>query len=129
MEKKIPDTILIADDEPIIRELAQEIIELEWEKNHEKGRCFIASNGDEAVKIFMDNSASIKTIVMDVMMPVKDGIKAFEEIRKVAPHVHVIFSSGYAESDRIAKLRAEKNNLDFINKPYTKTMLIQKISH
>jgi FixJ family two-component response regulator len=59
-------------------------------------------------------------------MPKIDGIKVFKEIRKLNSAMRILFSSGYAESEKITELRGA-GGVDFIQKPYRKDTLIQKI--
>ncbi len=84
------ETVLVAEDDATIRELAGSIL-----------RKFgydviLAHDGEDAVEKFKTYSEKIDIIVMDLIMPRKSGKEAFEEIRKVRAHVKILFMSGYS---------------------------------
>jgi CheY-like chemotaxis protein len=59
-------------------------------------------------------------------MPKKNGREAYEEIRKIAPHVKVIFTSGYTK-DIVLNKGIEDGEFDFIAKPLSLDELLGKI--
>lgn len=102
--------ILLVDDEEMIRDVGRSIIEsLGY-------RVITASNGKEAIEIYRDKSKEISLIIMDMVMPVMDGMTAFREIKRINPDVKVIISSGYS-ADKTDILEKE-GFAGFINKPY-----------
>lgn len=98
-EKNAPDekhpargteTILLAEDDQALRKLVQLVLE-------SSGYTVItAVDGEDAVNKFRANSGRIRLLVFDMIMPKKNGKEAYDEIRKIAPDIRVIFSSGYA---------------------------------
>lgn len=84
-----------------------------------------ANNGEEAIeKIRGENSFDL--ILMDIKMPVMDGIRATEEIRTFNKTIPIIGQSAYAlEGDRERALEIGFN--DYITKPIKKTRLIEII--
>ncbi|MBI4847933.1 MAG: PAS domain S-box protein [Nitrospirae bacterium] len=111
------ETILIAEDEHGVRKTLKIILE-------EFGYKVIeAADGADAVKKFMDNRNNIQLLLFDVMMPKKNGIEAFEEIKNVAPDMKVIFTSGYAAKVAVAG----RGLLHFIPKPVEPNDLMRKI--
>jgi len=102
-------TILIADDEEGIRDLLKEICE-------EEGWAVVfASDGKEALekakKVLPD------AIVMDVRMPVLDGIKAFKKMKETGIDVPVILMTAYGSSE-IAIEAMKQGAYDYITKPF-----------
>lgn len=90
------ETILIADDEREIRASASSLLE-------ELGYHVIeAANGAEAVVKFMENKDSIQLVILDMMMPKKNGKEVFDEIKRVRPDIKTIFASGYTGGKRYA---------------------------
>lgn len=90
------ETILIADDEREIRASASSLLE-------ELGYHVIeAENGAEAVVKFMENKDSIQLVILDMMMPKKNGKEVFDEIKRVRPDIKTIFASGYTGGKRYA---------------------------
>ncbi|HTZ31634.1 MAG TPA: response regulator transcription factor [Methylomirabilota bacterium] len=77
-------TILVVDDHAFIRRGVRSILEPfpEWEL------CGEAENGQEAIQKASELNPAI--VVMDVSMPILDGIAATQAIKKANPHTHVI---------------------------------------
>jgi CheY-like chemotaxis protein len=79
----------------------------------------------EALEICKVNE-KINLILMDIQMPVMDGLTAFDEIRKIRPAIPVIAQTAYAlESDKLKLLGRGFN--DYLPKPIKKAELLQKI--
>nr|WP_320012605.1 CHASE domain-containing protein [uncultured Desulfobulbus sp.] len=85
-------TILVVDDEEIIRKIVGEMLERLGYKILE------AANGAQAVEIFNEHQARIDCILCDVVMPRLNGWETVAIIRKKAPDIPVILASGYNES-------------------------------
>ncbi len=105
-------TILVVDDEEMIRELAREALqELGFE-------VLTAVNGLEALKIYEDNQDKIRAVLLDLMMPVMDGVRTFENLRKVNPELNVVLCSGYNEQEATQKFQ-NQGLAGFLHKPFT----------
>jgi DNA-binding NarL/FixJ family response regulator len=78
--------ILIVDDHPDARAALREI--LTWHSFHV---CGDAQNGKEAVEKVMEMNPEI--VLMDINMPIMNGIAAAMEIRRVAPTTKIVFLS------------------------------------
>lgn len=84
-----------------------------------------ASNGAEAVEICRNNP-DIVLAVMDLKMPVMDGFKAVEEIKKFRPQLPVIAETAYAcQADVDKAFNAGCD--DYITKPVKRSILLEKI--
>ena len=94
---------MIVDDEVAIRELAKTVLQ-------DAGYDIVeASDGQEAVDFFTqdhDERPNIDLVIMDMVMPRKDGVEAYHEIRKIDPLVPVIFSSGYIDTEQTRKAQS-----------------------
>ncbi len=113
--------IVIADD---IRETRENIKKLlSFEKNIEV--IGEAQNGEEA--IFIVNESKPDIVLMDINMPVKDGIRATQEISVQVPETSIIMISVQGESEYLKKAMSAGAR-DFIVKPFTGDDLIQTIS-
>ncbi len=99
-------TILIVDDEPIIRDLCSRAL---------KGyRVLVAADGDEALVLF--EKGGVDVILSDVMMPRMNGIELLKRIKEIDPTSVVLIMTGFAEKDVILNaLKADAD--DFIAKP------------
>jgi len=109
--------ILVVDDEKDI----QRLIEI-YLKN-EGFEVMVASNGIEAVSIVEKNV--IDLIVLDIMMPIMDGVEACLKIREIS-HVPIIFLSAKSEDvDKILGLSSGAD--DYLTKPFNPLELIARI--
>ena len=111
--------ILIAEDDSTSYSLAQLILEQEnIEEVH-------AENGKEAVEIFTKNP-DITLILMDIKMPVMNGLDATREIRKLNPAIPIIALTAYAmPGDKEKAIKAGCN--DYITKPLKRQLLLDKV--
>ena len=94
-----------------------------------KIKCNIihAINGKEAVEI-CENNANIDFVLMDLKMPVMDGIEATKLIKKFRPDLPIIAQSAYTSYQD--KKRAEDAGCsDFISKPIKKEILNNSINN
>jgi PAS domain S-box-containing protein len=87
---------------------------------------FHASNGNEAVEICRKNP-DIVLVMMDMKMPVMDGFKAVEEIKKFRPQLPVIAETAYACQSDIEKIFASGCD-GYIAKPVRRSILLEKIA-
>src|SRR5208283_3279187 len=115
------ESIIIAEDERQVRESMRLLLE----KNGYK--IIEAENGEDAVRRFKDNIGEVSLVVLDVIMPVKNGREAYEEIKGIEPGIKTIFMSGYTD-DIISKNGIFEEDFDFISKPINPDTLMRKIS-
>lgn len=114
------ETLLLAEDDNEVREFTKYILE-------ESGYTVIESrDGDEAVDKFMENKDKIQLLLLDVIMPGKNGKEVYHEISRENPDVKVLFMSGYT-ANIIHKKGIIDNGLDVILKPVSPRKLLQKI--
>lgn len=81
-------------------------------------------NGQEALNYFKREPVDV--IVLDVMMPLMDGFTAAAEIRKVNPHVPILFLSALTQTEDVVKGFHLGAN-DYIRKPFKIEELIVRI--
>lgn len=84
-----------------------------------------AKNGAEAIDI-LSKEEKIDLILMDIQMPVMDGIDAIEQIRKEGNQVPIIVQTAFSLSGEIEKSHIAGCN-DCITKPIRKDELLSKI--
>ena len=104
--------VLVVDDDEMILGVAKpmpESLELSM---------LAASGGDEAMEIFRARRNEIRCVILDLMMPRKDGGETFAELREIKGDVRVILSSGYDEEEMTARF-AQGDLAAFLQKPYT----------
>ena len=114
------ETILLAEDDDMVRHLTRLILE------GAGYRVVEAVNGSNAVQQYMDHRNEVALLILDLIMPKKNGRDAYNAIREENPHVRVIFTSGYsADVANIQELSAD--GFDFIAKPVRPTDLLEKV--
>ncbi len=111
--------ILIVDDEPDIRE----ILELLLKSNGYK--VFAAADGERALKLATENN-DLDLIILDIMMPVEDGISVLKKVRQFSKVPVLLLTAKIQESD---KLDAYQNGGDdYLTKPFSQNELLMKVS-
>ena len=117
---EIPLTILVAEDEEYNRLYLNEIFS---KTNH---TIIEAINGKQAIELSLKHS-TIDLILMDIKMPILDGLEATKEIKKLRPNIPIIAVSAYAmESDISIALEAGCD--DALTKPINRKKLITLIN-
>lgn len=114
------ETILVAEDNEEVRGLIRSVLE-------GFGYTVItAGDGEEALHKFRENEDRIKLVILDVIMPRKNGKEVYDEITRTNPGMKVLFSSGYT-ADVISTKGVLEGKMDFISKPVTPHDLLNKI--
>ena len=114
-------TILVVDDEPSLRHLAKRMLERAGYK------VVTGEHGLQAVEVFSRQADEIDAVIMDMTMPVMDGIEAIGRILSINPTARVILSTGYADID--ISNRLDKSKLaGVLLKPYTQKDLLNVLS-
>jgi nitrogen-specific signal transduction histidine kinase/ActR/RegA family two-component response regulator len=114
------ETILLADDEDGVRKLAAAVLE------HNGHRVIQVKNGAEALDAFRKSRKQVRLVLLDLKMPKMSGWEALERIRRLAPEVPVILTSGCAldEEQGEARLRGARALLP---KPYRAQTLLTAV--
>jgi PAS domain S-box-containing protein len=105
------ETILIVDDEPEIRDMGTELLTALGY------RTIVAEDGEVACRIFRERGKEISLVLLDIIMPKMGGRETFHTLRKLAPGLPVLLSSGYSVEGLAQKILDEGAN-GFIQKPY-----------
>ena len=123
-DEQVPESqslrILIADDSNSDRLILKTLMK---RLGH---RVRAAANGSEAIAVFMDYQPDI--VLMDVLMPVMDGITAARKIKALAGEelVPVIFLTSLTDADALARC-LDAGGDDFLTKPYNKVIIQAKL--
>ena len=117
--KEMKSTILVAEDNQDNFELIEAMIGNEYYLIH-------AKDGDEAIRLFQSRNPSL--ILMDIKMPVMNGLEAIRAIRQESPfYPPIIAVSAYAfDSDK--KELMDNGCKDFLTKPFDKELLSATIN-
>jgi two-component system, cell cycle sensor histidine kinase and response regulator CckA len=105
------ETILLVDDEPLIRDFGSRILMRAGYK------VIAASNGKEALELYQACCHEIAVVILDLIMPEMGGKQCLAGLLSLDPSAKVIIASGYSASDatREALTSGAKG---FVNKPY-----------
>ncbi len=109
--------ILVVDDESLIRDVIKEYLILEGYEVDE------ASDGDEAVNKVLVNDYSL--IIMDIMMPKKDGFQACREIKAIKDIPFIMLSARSEEFDKL--IGFELGIDDYVTKPFSPKELVARV--
>ncbi len=114
------ESLLIAEDDAEVRILLKVVLA-------EHGYSVIeAVDGNDAVAKFMENRDRIKLLILDVVMPEKNGKDVYEEIQQTSPDIKVLFVSGYAQ-DVIQRRGLIEEGRDYLAKPVFPHELLVKV--
>jgi len=111
-------TILLAEDEPLLRELGETILTQAGYKIQ------TAPNAEELKKFVAEHDGKIDLLLTDVVMPGMSGPELVRLVRARWPDVRVLYMSGYAD-DEIEDLDRDAG---FLQKPFTPMELTAKIA-
>jgi PAS domain S-box-containing protein len=114
------ETILIVEDEPS----ANEIISLMLKKF---GYTVISAvKPNQALKLAKEHSGDIQLVLTDVVMPEMNGVALADKLQESYPELKILFMSGYS-ADTIARYSERKEDVHFINKPFSMKELTIKV--
>jgi PAS domain S-box-containing protein len=118
--KRGHETVLVAEDDPHVRELTKEVLEGYGYK------VLDAADGENALHVYHNNKDHIGLLLLDVIMPKRNGKEVYDMIRTGNPHIKVLFISGY-DADIIHKKGVLYKGLSFISKPVSPDELLYKV--
>ncbi|MDP1677311.1 MAG: PAS domain S-box protein [Bacteroidota bacterium] len=105
------ETILIVDDEEMLRDILSESL------IDEGYNVLSASDGVEALKIYVEKKDTIALVITDLGMPRMGGEDLFAKLRAMNPNVKVVVSSGFLDTSTRSNL-LRKGIQDVLTKPY-----------
>jgi len=122
-EEKFPrgtETVLVAEDDETLRNLSHTVLE-------EFGYTVIeAKDGADAVSKFRTHKDVIKLVILDMIMPKKNGREVYQEIKEIQPGIKALFVSGYSADKRIFEDLLDKG-IEFLMKPLSPMTLLKKV--
>ncbi len=112
-------TILVAEDEAIIRELIERILQ----GYGYNVICY--DNGEALLNDFGKKIHTVSAVVLDVVMPKMGGIDCAREIRMISPTTPILLMSGYTKEE--LKDEALLENVELLQKPFLPIELVSKV--
>lgn len=124
--KEIPlgngETILLVDDEKVIRELCRNML------RHLGYNIIMAEDGIVAIDLYKKYDSEISIVILDLIMPNLSGRDVFDRLRQINPDVKIIISTGYAKDELLQPLLDKRAN-GFLEKPYKLQELAEGIKN
>ncbi len=114
------ETILLVEDEEAVRALMKKVLE--------RGgyRVIEAKDGEEAIERYCEHRASIQLLLLDVIMPKKNGRDVHAWIQRERPDIKAIFVSGYT-ADIVTTGGILERGAAFLSKPVSPPALLGKV--
>lgn len=105
-------TILIIDDEPMIREMSSDMLSTLGYN------VMVSQNGTDGISMFRENAEKIDLVLLDLLMPEMNGLTCFKRLQEIKSDVKVVISSGMADLAKIQEL--EKMGVTgYLEKPFS----------
>jgi len=113
------ETILLVEDEDIVREVAARIL------RNQGYTVLEAKNGEQALALCAEHDCAVHLLLTDVVMPQMSGQELARRVAALRPDVRVLYTSGY--SDTIMTRQASEVKGVFLQKPFTVRELLGKV--
>jgi CheY-like chemotaxis protein len=114
------ETILIAEDEPDLRELTRIFLESYGY------RVLEASSADKAIQTAEIFAEPIHLLLTDVIMPGMSGRQLAEKILSKRPETKIVYMTGYTD-DMVMQHKVLEPGVQLLQKPFTKVELATKV--
>lgn len=114
------ETILVAEDEDVVRELACQVLRIYGYNVLE------APHGGSAILKCEQYKDDIHLILSDIVMPEMSGPELVTRLKLYYPEIKVLYMSGYTD-DAIVRYGILEDNIQFIQKPFSPVSLLKKI--
>lgn len=114
------ETILLAEDDEIVRNLTQEVLESAGYK------VLVSNDCDDAIDICKKYEDKIHLLLTDVVMPKISGRELAEQLLLIRPQMKVLYMSGYTDDDIVSHGVLDEG-VNLIQKPYTINDLTRKV--
>jgi two-component system cell cycle sensor histidine kinase/response regulator CckA len=123
---KLPDvrtspSILVVDDQPTVRRMAHRLLS-EW-----GFRVFEAESGEEAMEVLETARSGIQLVIVDVVMPLADGVQVTRHIQERWPAQRTLYMSAHP-AEVLAEYGLSELDVPFLAKPFTRDELLTKVS-
>jgi CheY-like chemotaxis protein len=114
------ETILLVDDEKSVRMAGEQMLQTAGYT------VLTATNGREALEIYLSNQERIDLVLLDLMMPEMGGKQCLEELLKINPRIKVVIASGYSANGPTKDALASGAK-GFVEKPYGMRQVLEAV--
>lgn len=120
MDKLIKATVVVVDDDSMLREMLKLIL-----RSESYSVVGEASNGNEAISLCEKFKPGL--VLLDINMPQMDGLQALDGIRKASPETIVIMVSADATMDKVSEA-IKKGASGFVVKPLNSASVLDRVA-
>jgi CheY-like chemotaxis protein len=85
----------------------------------------VCTNGKEALDYFRTHQ-TIDLVILDMVMPIMNGLETFRAMKKIRSDVCAVLSSGYTLNDSVQNI-LDEGVMNFLQKPFRRSELLQVI--
>jgi two-component system cell cycle sensor histidine kinase/response regulator CckA len=114
-------SILVIDDQPTVRRMAHRLLS-EW-----GFRVFEAESGEEGIEVLETARTGIELVIVDVVMPLHDGVQVTRRIQERWPGQRTLYMSAHP-AEVLAQHGLAELEVPFLAKPFTRDELLDKVS-
>lgn len=104
--------VLVVEDEPIMRKIAVKVLD------NAGYDVILAKDGCEGVNLFKKHHKKIILVLLDLVLPKKQGKDVYIEIKNINPNVNVLLNTGFSKDKKVREL-FQMGVKHFIEKPYS----------
>lgn len=117
-----PMRVLVADDEEPVRDLVARVLA--------RGGCHVVAvnDGAEAVEVESGDGQPFDVVILDMMMPRKNGVQAYREIAQHNSASRFLFTSAYYESGLLNDVLREGRSI-FLPKPFLPACVLEEVQN
>jgi two-component system, cell cycle sensor histidine kinase and response regulator CckA len=113
-------SILVIDDQPTVRRMAHRLLS-EW-----GFRVFEAESGEEAMEVLETAHAGVQLVIVDIVMPLLDGVQVTLRIQERWPEQRVLYMSAHP-AEVLSRYGLAELDVPFLAKPFTRDELLNKV--
>jgi CheY-like chemotaxis protein len=114
------ETVLLVDDEPSMRTITGQTLQAFGY------RVLTATDGADAVAVYLAHRKEVAVVLTDMMMPVMDGPAMIHALMRINPEIKIIATSGLNANGGLTKV-SEVRIKHFLTKPYTAGTLLKTL--
>ena len=114
-------TVLLVDDEEIIRQLGSKILEKAGFE------VLLSSSGSGGVELYREHHDKINVAILDISMPGLSGIETMLKIKEEFPEARILISTGHSIDGTLADY-IKDGMCDILQKPYRAQQLTSKVN-
>jgi CheY-like chemotaxis protein len=116
----LPATVLLVEDDPVVRDLISEVLE------SRRLRVLEAGSAEDALGLVERRQGRVDLLVSDVCLPGSGGGELARSLRLRDPSLRVLLMSGSSDRDRLRPLLADPT-ASFLPKPFDPNTLLERV--